>query len=287
MITKEMPKLTQYSKASGCGCKADPNALHEILKGLREQCILFPSLLRDASSADDAAVYKLNDDTALLLTTDFFAPAIDNPYDFGRVAAANALSDIYAMGGKPFLALAVMAWPLEKIGAESARETLKGGAQVCEKAGVALAGGHTIEGAEPLFGLCVAGTSPLAHLKTNGGAKHGDILYLTKPVGSGILMSAYRRRLLTSNSEYAYLIDHLTRLNSAGAFFGEFSYVHALTDVTGFGLIGHLLEMCKASQLCAHLNFESIPLMHGVENFITQFVYPDITFRNWKFVEQH
>lgn len=279
------PPLTQFSKASGCGCKADPDALRSVLQGLHARNQQFPNILRDASSADDAAVIQWSDGSLLLLTTDFFAPVLDDPYDFGRVAAANALSDIYAMGGRPLVALAVLAWPLEKLGPEAAAETLRGGADICEQSGVSLAGGHTVENPEPLFGLCVAGTATTSQLKTNGGAQAGDLVYLTKPLGSGMLLTAIKRRLSLEDKEYENLLHTLTTLNKAGEQFGELPFVHALTDVTGFGLLGHLMEMCQASALSVRLRWEQVPKLPGTERCIMQFIYPDITFRNWKHVE--
>ncbi|MCX7769213.1 MAG: selenide, water dikinase SelD, partial [Flavobacteriales bacterium] len=236
-------------------------------------------------SADDAAVIQWANGSLLLLTTDFFAPVLDDPYDFGRVAAANALSDIYAMGGRPLAALAVLAWPIEKLGPQTAAETLRGGVDMCEQADVSLAGGHTVENPEPLFGLCVVGTATTPQLKTNGGAQIGDLLYLTKPLGSGMLLTAIKRRLPLEEKEFENLLHTLTTLNKGGEQFGKLMFVHALTDVTGFGLLGHLSEMCQASRLSARLYWDQVPLLPGTERCITQFIYPDITFRNWKHVE--
>lgn len=280
------PKLTQFSRASGCGCKMAPADLKKILKEITSDTPVFPELLRGASGADDAAVWDMGNGTVLVATTDFFLPAVDHPEHFGRIAAANALSDVYAMGARPLFALALLGWPLEKLSAEAASVVMKGAQSACFSAGIPIAGGHTIETAEPLFGLSVVGSCAKDHVKTNGGARPGDVLYLTKPLGSGILMSAFRKNLMqTDDAAYRQLLEQTTRLNAVGQQLGALHYVHGLTDVTGFGLLGHLLEMCHASGVTAFLDWQEIPVMPEAGRFVSQFVYPDITFRNWNYVK--
>jgi selenide,water dikinase len=281
----EFHRLTQFSRASGCGCKIAPADLENILKEIKAESAIFPGLLRGAASADDAAVWDLGDGTVLVATTDFFMPAVDHPGHFGQIAAANALSDVYAMGARPMFALALLGWPLEKLGTSSAAEVLNGARQVCGQASVPIAGGHSVETLEPLFGLAVVGRCPLSHLKTNGGARPGDLIYLTKPLGTGILLSAFKRNLLDLTDVYPKLLQQLTRLNSVGERLGSLTYVHALTDVTGFGLLGHLAEVCRASEVSAVLSWHAVPVIPEAASLAARFIYPDITFRNWNHVK--
>lgn len=274
-------KLTQYSRASGCGCKIAPGDLQKILSAKQEYCSVFSALLRGYETSDDAAVWDWGDGSLLILTTDFFMPMLDDAEHFGQVAAANALSDVYAMGARPFLALGILGWPLEKLGAELAARVLEGARKMCQKAGIPLAGGHSVDAVEPFFGLCVAGRCPKENLKTNGGAQPGDVLYLTKPLGTGILLSAYKKGMLNDKETYPELLAALTRLNSAGEWMGTLRGVHALTDVTGFGLLGHLIEMCRASSVSAELTWSDVPRYPLLDDLAARFVYPDITFKTW------
>lgn len=281
----DLPRLTQFSRASGCGCKIAPAELESILKELKAESAVYTGLLRGAGSSDDAAVWDLGDGTVLVATTDFFMPAVDHPGHFGQIAAANALSDVYAMGARPIFALALLGWPLEKLGTSTAAEVLEGARQVCGQACVPIAGGHSVETSEPLFGLAVVGRCPLAHLKTNGGARPGDLIYLTKPLGTGILLSALKRNLIEEADIYPRLLQQLTRLNSIGEQLGPLTYVHALTDVTGFGLLGHLAEVCRASKVSAALSWQAVPVIPEAASLAARFIYPDITFRNWNHVK--
>ncbi|MFL5752836.1 MAG: selenide, water dikinase SelD [Bacteroidia bacterium] len=271
-------KLTQFSKAAGCGCKIAPAVLEEILKtGSKEN---FSQLLVGNESKDDAAVYDIGNEQCIISTTDFFMPIVDDAFDFGRVASANAISDVYAMGGKPLMAIAVLGWPVEKIPVEFARLVLEGSRQICKEAGIPLAGGHSVDSAEPIFGLAVTGIVQKQHLKKNNTVKKGDLLYLTKPLGTGILSTALKRDQL-KEGDYSKLIEVMCSLNKAGELFGKLDYVHALTDVTGFGLAGHLLEMLDGNDLSAELQYASVPKIDGVEEYMKQFIFPDNTTRNY------
>jgi selenide,water dikinase len=271
-------KLTQFSKAAGCGCKIAPAVLEEILKTSSKGS--FAELLVGNESKDDAAVYDIGNDQCIISTTDFFMPIVDDAFDFGRVASANAISDVYAMGGKPLMAIAILGWPVEKIPVELAQQVLEGSRAVCKAAGIPLAGGHSVDSAEPIFGLAVTGMVKKTHLKKNNTVKEGDLLYLTKPLGTGILSTALKRGQL-KEGDYTKLLDVMCSLNSAGELFGSLEYVHALTDVTGFGLVGHLLEMLEGSKLSASLQLEHIPKINGVDQYTAQFIFPDNTTRNY------
>ena len=282
-------KLTQFSHGAGCGCKIAPAVLEEILQNTGEEN---PGLLKiDASkllvgndTKDDAAVYDMGDGKALISTVDFFTPIVNNPFDYGRIAAANALSDVYAMGGKPFIAIAVLGFPVEKISAEVARQIIAGGKNICAKAGVLLAGGHTIDAPEPFFGLSVNGLVDIKNLKKNSTAKEGDVMFLTKPLGTGILATALKREIL-NEGEIKHAVDYMCSLNIVGEELGRHKFVHALTDVTGFGLLGHLIEMCEGSGLSAEIEYSKIPLMERVKELAAKFIYADNTMRNWKSYE--
>jgi len=273
-------RLTQYSHGAGCGCKISPKILDTILNS-RLPGFSDPRLLVGNESRDDAAVAELGDGRALISTTDFFMPIVDDPFTFGRIAATNAISDVYAMGGEPLVAIAILGWPIAKLPGEVASEVVDGGRQACRDAGIALAGGHSIDSPEPIFGLAVNGLVELSHLKRNDQAKAGDRLYLTKPLGIGILTTAQKKQLL--RDEHARLAPELMcRLNSAGAAFGRLGAVHAMTDVTGFGLAGHLLEMCDGANLCAEVDFDALPLLPEVDFYLESGCVPGGTLRNFE-----
>ena len=279
MEQTEKIELLQYSHGAGCGCKIAPAVLDEILQG----GLSMPDdllLLVGNSSKDDAAVYDMGSGTALISTTDFFLPVVNDPYDFGRIAAANAISDVYAMGGRPVMALAILGWPVEKLPAFVAQQVLDGGRATCIEAGIPLAGGHSIDSSEPIFGLSVNGLVSKEHLKRNDTAKDGDLIFLTKRLGVGILSTAQKRGLLT-NEHLEALIAQLTLLNKAGEALGKVNGVTAMTDVTGFGLLGHLMEMAEGRGLSAELYYSKIKLIDGVKEYLAQRVIPDATYRNW------
>jgi selenide,water dikinase len=232
------------------------------------------------SSNDDAAVYDLGNGTALISTTDFFMPIVDDAFDFGRIAAANAISDVYAMGGKPILALAILGWPIQKLPTSLAQKVIEGARTVCAEAGIALAGGHSIDTLEPMFGLSVNGLVEIKHLKKNNTAQEGDLLFLTKAIGVGVLSTAQKRGLLKEEDKTT-LIKQLTQLNSFGEKLGAVAGVTAVTDVTGFGLLGHLIEMAKGSSLSAVINYSNIIKIEGISFYLNQSTIPDATFRNW------
>ncbi len=272
-------RLTQFSHGAGCGCKIAPSQLEVILKssiGTWPD----PALLVGYGTRDDAAVYSIGNGRCLISTTDFFSPIVDDAFQFGRIAATNALSDVYAMGGKPLLAVAILGWPIETLGADLAQQVVEGGRQACHDAGIPLAGGHSIDSPEPFFGLAVTGEVHELHLKRNDTAQEGDLLYLTKPIGTGILSTAQKRNIL-AGPDAQILLDTMAQLNSLGSSLGEMETVHALTDVTGFGLLGHLLEMC-GRHLGAELDYEAIPKLRAAQAFIAQGCYPDGALRNWK-----
>lgn len=272
-------RLTQFSHGAGCGCKISPKVLDEILK----TSVAFPDndkLLVGNHSRDDAAVYDLGNGTAIISTTDFFMPIVDDPYEFGRIAAANSISDVYAMGGKPLMAIAVLGWPVNKLPADVAQKVVEGGRSICLEAGIPLAGGHSIDSPEPIFGLAVTGILPIENLKQNNTAKEGDLLFLTKPLGVGILSTAQKRGLL--NEELlSVIVKQMTTLNKTGEELGKIKGVHAMTDVTGFGFLGHLIEMADGSGLSAEAWYDKIPAIPGVKEYIAQGVFPDGTTRNW------
>jgi selenide,water dikinase len=279
----EKIRLTQFAHGAGCGCKIAPSVLEEILKDSKTDSP-FPRLLVGNESGDDAAVYELDGDSCLISTTDFFMPIVDDPFTFGRIAACNALSDVYAMGGTPILALAVLGFPVEKIAVDVAQQILKGGTSVCREAGIPLAGGHSIDSPEPIFGLAVNGLVSKKNLRRNNTARNGDLIFLTKPLGTGILTTAFKRKLI-SEDELQPAVDVMCSLNTAGEPLARHDYVHAMTDVTGFGLLGHLIELCEGSGLGAEINYSSIPLIAGAAALSAKFVAPDNTFRNWKSFE--
>ena len=272
-------KLTQFSRGAGCGCKIAPAVLDTILRS----DILpthYPNLLVGNSNKDDAAVYDMGNGVALISTTDFFMPIVDDPYQFGRIAAANAISDIYAMGGQPIMAIAILGWPIEKLGPEIAQKVIEGGRSICAEAGIPLAGGHSVDTTEPLFGLSVNGNVALNHLKKNNTAQDGDLLYLTKPLGVGILSTAQKKEAL-EEEDIILLLEQLNKLNKIGQLLGSMESVHAMTDVTGFGLIGHLMEMAEGSNLGATVYYNQVPIIEASKKYLAKRIVPDATYRNW------
>ncbi|WP_263263250.1 selenide, water dikinase SelD [Pseudomonas sp. RIT-PI-S] len=272
-------RLTQYSHGAGCGCKISPQVLEVILAGSGAQN-LDPALWVGNASRDDAAVYGIDEQRGIVSTTDFFMPIVDDPFDFGRIAATNAISDIYAMGGTPLMAIAILGWPVNVLAPEIAREVIRGGRAVCDAAGIALAGGHSIDAPEPIFGLAVTGLVEKGHLKRNDTATAGCQLYLTKPLGIGILTTAEKKGLLRE-ADVGLARDWMCTLNSAGSRFARLAGVHAMTDVTGFGLLGHLLEMADGAGLTARLNAQAVPRLSGVEHYLAQGCAPGGTQRNF------
>lgn len=280
----EIIRLTQFGHGSGCGCKISPAVLDEILKGHSPQAN-FPQLIVGTESKDDAAVFDLGNDDCLISTTDFFTPVVDDPFDYGRIAAANAISDVYAMGGKPILALAILGFPVEKISAAIAKEIIAGAKYICKEANIPLAGGHSIDSLEPIFGLAVNGIVKKKNLKRNDKAKAGDLIFLSKAIGSGIMATALKRGKI-KEQDLTKTVSMMVKLNSEGFALGEKDFVHAMTDVTGFGLLGHLIEMCEGSNLSAELNYLDIPLLDGLDFYTSQFIIPDNTYRNWNAFEK-
>jgi len=277
-------KLTQYSHGAGCGCKIAPAVLDSILhsdfpKGK------FPDLLVGNESKDDAAVFDMGDGTCLISTTDFFMPIVDDAHTFGSIASVNAISDVYAMGGRPLMAIAILGWPVNKLAPELARQVLDGSRAICERANIPLAGGHSIDSPEPIFGLAVTGTVSKQNLKRNNTATEGCVLYLTKPIGVGIISTAQKRELALPE-DLAEAVRVMTQLNTAGYEFGKLHYVKAMTDVTGFGLLGHLLEVCEGSNLSAEIEYSKIPLLSNIGHYVSKFIYPDNTMRNWQSYEK-
>ncbi len=273
-------RLTQYSSGAGCGCKIAPGVLDEILAHTPDPAAADTRLLVGNEGRDDAAAWLLDDgETVLLSTTDFFMPIVDDPFDFGRIASANAISDIYAMGGRPVLALAVLGWPLDKLGPEIARKVIEGARSICAEAGIMLAGGHSIDSPEPIFGLAVNGLVSRTNLKTNGGGRPGDLLFLTKPLGIGILSTAEKRGGLQV-ADTGKAAASMARLNRIGIELATLPGVRALTDVTGFALAGHLLEMCRASGVTAVIDFNAVPQLADLASYIAAGMTPGGTRRN-------
>jgi len=283
----EMPdiRLTEYSHGAGCGCKISPEVLDTILASSRP-ILSDPRLLVGNQSRDDAAVYDLGDGRGIISTTDFFMPIVDDPFDFGRIAATNAISDIYAMGGTPMVAIAILGWPVEVLPAAVAARVIEGGRAACADAGISIAGGHSIDTPEPIFGLAVTGSVALQHLKKNDSAGCGDSLYLTKPIGIGILTTAQKKKLLAA--EHVHLArDVMCQLNTLGAKLARVPGVSAMTDVTGFGLAGHLLEMCQGATLMAELEMQRVPLIQQVEHYRALGAIPGGTKRNFASYGMH
>jgi selenide,water dikinase len=271
-------RLTSLAHGGGCGCKIAPGVLGEILKGSRG--LIPPQLMVGIETSDDAAVYQLNDEQALIATTDFFMPIVDDPFDFGRIAATNAISDVYAMGGRPIMALALLGMPINKLPVEVIRRIVEGGEAVCTAAGIPVAGGHTIDSVEPIYGLVALGLVHPSKVKTNADARAGDVLILGKPLGVGVYSAALKKDALDA-AGYAEMIASTTKLNTPGPLLSEMDAVHALTDVTGFGLLGHLREICRGSGLAATVRFSALPLLPGVESLAAQGFVTGASERNW------
>ena len=273
------PRLTSLSHGGGCGCKIAPGVLSEILKGTTAMPIP-PELMVGIETSDDAAVYKLNDEQALIATTDFFMPIVDDPFDFGRIAATNAISDVYAMGGRPILALALVGMPINVLSTETIARILEGGASVCRAAGIPIAGGHTIDSVEPIYGLVALGLVHPSRVKRNADAQVGDALILGKPLGVGILSAALKKEKLDA-AGYAQMMAVTTQLNTPGPELAALAGVHALTDVTGFGLAGHALELARGAQCTVQLDWARVPLLAGVRELASQGMITGASGRNW------
>ena len=271
-------KLTQYSHGSGCGCKISPKLLDDILK--TENRVCYDNLIVGNDTKDDAAVYDLGNGTSVISTTDFFMPIVDDPFTFGRIAATNAISDIYAMGGKPIMAISIFGWPIDKLDSKTAQQVIEGGRAVCNDAGIPLAGGHSIDSPEPIFGLAVTGIVDNDKIKRNDRAKAGCTLFLTKPVGIGILSTAQKQGKI-NDEDMQNAIDAMTTLNKVGADIAQIEGVCALTDVTGFGVLGHLREICEGSDISAVVEFDKVPLLPNVEKYLELGCVPGGTRRNF------
>lgn len=278
MTLKEI-KLTEFSHGAGCGCKISPKVLKEILGSSYTN--LDSKLLVGHESSDDAAVYDLGDGRALISTTDFFMPIVDDPFHFGMIAGSNALSDVYAMGGRPLMAISIFGWPINALSSDIGARVIDGGREICSRAGISLAGGHSIDSPEPIFGLSVSGIVEIKNLKKNIGAQPGDTLFLTKPLGIGVLSTAQKKKVVTEK-DHALAVKQMCALNDIGAKLSSINGVNAVTDVTGFGLAGHLLEVCKGSQVSAEVYFEKLPLLPNVLKYIESDCVPGGTFRNFE-----
>jgi selenide,water dikinase len=278
-MNKESIRLTSLAHGGGCGCKIAPSILSKMLASLPRP-VADPALLVGTETSDDAAVYQINDRQAVVATTDFFMPIVDEPFDFGRIAAGNALSDIYAIGGRPLMALAVVGMPVDKLPVEIIGDILAGGAAACEAAGISIAGGHSIDAPEPIYGLAAIGLVDVDAVKRNSGAEAGDILILGKALGVGVLSAALKRGDL-DGSGYAELLETTTRLNAVGADLAEISGVHAMTDVTGFGLLGHLLEVCRGAGLRASVDLARVPIIASARGLAMAGLETGASGRNW------
>lgn len=273
-------KLTQYSHGAGCGCKISPQVLDKIL-ATGSVSLPDPNVLVGNDSRDDAAVYDLGDGTAIVSTTDFFMPIVDDAYDFGRIAAVNAISDVYAMGGTPMMAIAILGWPVDKLPPEVAQRVLEGARSACAEAKINLTGGHSIDSPEPIFGLAVTGRVNVGNIRRNSGALAGCKLFLTKPLGVGILSTAQKKGLL--KEEHATVArDSMVELNKIGEVFAKYAYIKSMTDVTGFGLMGHLIEMCEASRRSAQVQLAKVPVFPEVDEYIEAGCIPGGTHRNFE-----
>ena len=279
-IDNSSVRLTEYSHGAGCGCKISPKLLNEMLGQQAQDQMINSGLIVGNESRDDAAVYDLEDGRALISTTDFFMPIVDDPYTFGMISGCNALSDIYAMGGKPLMAIAIFGWPIDKLPTEIASQVIEGGRAICKTAGISLAGGHSIDSPEPIFGLSVSGVVKMEHLKRNTDAQIGDSIFLTKPLGVGILSTAQKQKKVTS-SDYLQAVEQMSQLNDIGSKIAEISGVNAITDVTGFGLAGHLLEICQGSKVGAIVCFNDLPLLSNIYSYIDKGCIPGGTKRNY------
>ena len=273
-------RLTQFSPGAGCGCKISPADLEKILHDTHQKSS-FAKLLVGNETKDDAAVFDIGNGQAIISTTDFFTPIVDDPFDFGKIAAANAISDIYAMGGRPLMAISVLGWPLERLSAEMARRVIEGARNTCDEAEIPLAGGHSIDISDPVFGLAVTGITAISAIKRNNTAAPACRLFLSKPIGTGIVSTAGKKGFL-NEEDYRTSVHWMTRLNTLGMELGKIKSVMAMTDVTGFGLLGHLLEICEGSGLSAVIEFERIPFLDNLKFYIDKNCIPGGTYRNWK-----
>lgn len=273
------PRLSSLSHGGGCGCKIAPGLLSEILKGTSGLPIP-PELMVGIETSDDAAVYRLNDEQALIATTDFFMPIVDDPYDFGRIAATNAISDVYAMGGQPIMALALVGMPINVLSPTTIGRILEGGASVCRAAGIPIAGGHSIDSVEPIYGLVALGLAHPSRIKRNADAQPGDVLVLGKPLGVGVLSAALKKGALDA-AGYGQMMATTTKLNTPGPELAALSGVHALTDVTGFGLAGHALELARGARCDIQIDWSAVPLLSGVRELATQGFVTGASGRNW------
>lgn len=276
--TQDPIQLTHYAKASGCGCKIQPAVLRSMLEGIRSAPA--GNLIVGNSTGDDCSVYDLGNGQYLLQTVDFFTPLVNDPFIFGKAAATNALSDIWAMGGRPIMANAILGWPIDTLSVSVAQSVLQGGVEACKEAGISMSGGHSIDSPEPIFGLSVTGLVDANKLKTNAGAKAGDRLFLTKPLGIGMLAAAHKRGI-SDEAQDSSLFAWITRSNGVGSVLSGLTGVHAMTDITGFGLLGHALEMCEASAVSMEIIGVSLPKIQGAIALAQQFVLPDNAMRNW------
>ena len=274
-----MVRLTEYSHGAGCGCKIAPKVLEEILK-TEGRSSLHPDLLIGNETRDDAAVFAIDDERAIISTTDFFMPIVDDPFDFGAIASVNAISDIYAMGGKPLMAISILGWPVDVLSADMARQVVDGAREICAKAGIPLAGGHSIDSKEPIFGLAVTGLVDRNRIKSNDSATPGCELYLTKPLGIGILATAHKNKI-DNPGDFQKAVDQMLILNDVGSELSQLPGIMAMTDVTGFGLLGHLIEICEASRVSAEIEYSKIPVLPSVEHYITENSIPGGTNRNF------
>jgi selenide,water dikinase len=272
-------RLTALAHGGGCGCKLAPSVLRDLLAG-QPAAASFANLLVGTETGDDAAVWRLDDETCIVATTDFFMPMVDDPYDFGRIAATNALSDVYAMGGKPIFALAILGMPIEKMPTPMIREILRGGAAMAADAGIPVAGGHSIDSPEPIYGLAVIGLVAPEALRRNNEARPGDALILTKPLGVGIYSAAIKKGVLPDDA-YGEMLGFMTRLNVVGAELAKEAAVHAMTDVTGFGLLGHALEMARGAGVTVRLRFNDAPLLEQAETLVREGFLTGASKRNW------
>ena len=273
-------KLTSYSHGAGCGCKISPKVLTTILASTSPK-IEDTRLLVGNDTRDDAAVYDMGNGIGIISTTDFFLPIVDDPFTFGQIAATNAISDVYAMGGKPLMAIAILGWPIDKIAPEIAAQVMEGGRKACSDAGIILAGGHSIDNPEPIFGLAVTGSVQISNLKRNDQAVAGSVLYLTKPLGIGILATAQKKGILEAVHE-DIAANSMIVLNDAGIELAEIDEITALTDVTGFGLLGHLLEVCEGSNVSAEINYSKVPIFEEIHTYLDKKCVPGGTIRNWE-----
>jgi selenide,water dikinase len=278
-MSRPIVRLTDLAHGGGCGCKLAPSVLQELLSG-QSSAGPYSQLLVGVETGDDAAVWQIDDEHCIIATTDFFMPMVDDPRDFGRIAAANAISDVYAMGGKPLLALAILGMPLDKLPVETVREILQGGSSICDEAGIPIAGGHSIDTPEPIYGLAVIGLTKPGHVRRNSGARPGDALLLTKGIGIGIYSAAFKKRALPDDA-YSEMMESTGLLNRIGQTLAKDEDVHAMTDVTGFGLLGHGLEMARASALTLDIAYDSVPFLAQAEALVESGYKTGASGRNW------